>query len=269
MFFKTVFVGLIAGSASFAEEGFTDIFNGKDFAGWYVKIRGEDDTVAKQVFKVNEQGWIHVFGEPFKDGHELDTGKNDTHGMIYSKKTYSRFILKFDYKWGKKRVNNFGKYQYDAGMYYHVYDDRIWPGGVEYQIRYDHLKNKNHTGDFWAAGKSRFQWYADKNKHYLSAEDGGELEKMRSGEHLAKAGASFHGLNDQWNQCELIVMGDKFAIHKLNGEIVNVAKDLNVSEGKIGFQSETAEIFYRNIRVKEFETDLLIELFLKAPLVDE
>jgi len=223
MILKIIFASLMSCIPVLAEDGFTNIFNGKDLEGWYVKIRSEDEAVAKQVFKVNEQGWIHVFDEPFKDGEELDTGKNDTHGMIYSVKSYSRFILRFEYKWGKKRLNNFGKYQYDAGMYYHIYDDKIWPGGVEYQIRYNHLKNKNHTGDFWAAGKTRFQWYANENKHYLPAKDGGKLQKTRSGEHLARENASFHALDDQWNQCELIVMGDKYVIHKLNGKIVNVA----------------------------------------------
>jgi len=45
-------------------------------------------------------------------------------------------------------------------------------------------------------------------------------------------------------------MGDKNAIHKLNREIVNNAKDLGVGEGKIGLQAETAEILYGNIMIK-------------------
>jgi hypothetical protein len=48
-------------------------------------------------------------------------------------------------------------------------------------------------------------------------------------------------------------MGDKYSIHKLNGQIVNYATDLNRSGGVIGLQSETAEIYYRNIEIKELE----------------
>lgn len=247
-----------------AEEGFTKLFNGRNFDGWYLKIRKGGDTLAKQVFTISKDGWVHVFADPFEDGHKLDTGENDTHGLMYTNKSYSRYIFRFEYKWGEKRLNNFKQYQYDAGMYYHVYDDKIWPGGIEYQVRYDHLQDKNHTGDFWAAGKCRFQWTSDAPKgHYLPPSEGGQVQPVRQGEHLAKEGSPFHGLDGEWNQCEAIVMGDKYAIHKLNGKIVNVGTSLNVSEGRLGLQSETAEIFYRNIRIKELNQDVPIEEFLK------
>lgn len=260
---KFALITLLGCASVFAEEGFTQIFNGKDFEGWYLKVRKGGDAVAKQVFTVNEKGWVHVFADPFEDGHELDTGKNDTHGMFFSDKSYSRYVLRFEYKWGKKRTNNFGKYQYDAGFFYHVYNDKIWPDGIEYQIRYNHLTKKNHTGDFWAIGKSRFQWHADENGHFLLPSKGGKPKPLKKGEHLVKAEVTFHALDDQWNQCEVIVMADKYAIHKLNGEIVNLGTGLNLTEGKIGFQSETAEIFYRNIRIKEFKEDVPMEKFLK------
>ena len=70
-------------------------------------------------------------------------------------------------------------------------------------------------------------------------------------------------MNGEWNICEVIVMSDKYAIHKLNGVIVNMATDLSVGEGVIGLQSETAEIFYRNIEIKTFEEDIPMEEFLK------
>ena len=69
-------------------------------------------------------------------------------------------------------MNNFDQSQYDARMYYHVYDDKIWPKGIEYQIRYDHTKNKNHTGDFWASGTS-FQWYASDEGCFQLPSEGG------------------------------------------------------------------------------------------------
>ena len=58
-------------------------------------------------------------------------------------------------------------------------------------------------------------------------------------------------------------MADKYSIHKLNGKIVNMATRLSQSEGIIGLQSETAEIYYRNIEIKEFDEIIPIERFLK------
>lgn len=245
------------------DSGFRPLFNGTNFDGWYLKIGSGDEETARKVFTVNDQGWVHVFGEGFEDGHELDTGKNDTHGMMYTHETFSRYIFRFEYKWGNKRINNFGTYQYDAGMYYHVINDKIWPQGLEYQVRYNHLKDLNHTGDFWASGV-QFNWTADQPKgNWLPKSEGGTVQPVRGGEHLAYKEVPFHALDGQWNQCEVIVMGDQYAIHKLNGKVVNVGRNLTESEGIIGLQSETAEIFYRNIEIKEFEADQPIETYLK------
>ena len=57
-------------------------------------------------------------------------------------------------------------------------------------------------------------------------------------------------------------MEGNYTIYKLNGAIVNMAFSLNSSEGIIGFQSETAEIYYRNIEIKEFDEIIPMEKFL-------
>ena len=58
-------------------------------------------------------------------------------------------------------------------------------------------------------------------------------------------------------------MGNQYAIHKLNGRVVNMATDLSNSEVIIGLQSETAEIYYRNIQIKEFDETIPMQEFLK------
>ena len=57
-------------------------------------------------------------------------------------------------------------------------------------------------------------------------------------------------------------MEGNYTIYKLNEAIVNMAFNLNSSEGIIGFQSETAEIYYRNIEIKEFDEIIPMEKFL-------
>ncbi len=236
---------------------YVSLFNGENLDGWYLKIRNNDTDLAKKVFAV-DNNTIHVYKD-FPQEYELNTGENNTHGMIYTDKTYSKFILKFEYKWGKGIANNFDKYQYDAGVYYHVVDDKIWPKGVEYQVRYNHITDRNHTGDFWAP---KMDWYTLDGKTFMPKEKGGKLLN-KPGEHLAlKDGVDFNALNDEWNKCEVIVMEDQYVIHKLNGKIVNMATNLPYKEGKIGFQAETAEIFYRNIEIKEFDEIVPMEKFL-------
>ncbi len=250
------------GSQKFNESDFTQIFNGEDFTGWYFKIRSGDNEMAKKLYAV-EDGMVHVFNDEFPDKYCLK-GDNATHGLFYTEKEYSRFILRFDYKWGTKIANNYHQFQYDAGCYYHVVNDRIWPLGIEYQVRYNDSTNENHTGDFWIGELSpNIKWSSDANGRYLPQSEGGEVKPSRTGEHRAAASAPFHALDGEWNECEIIVMGNKYAIHKLNGEVVNVATDLGLDHGVIGLQSETAEIFYRNIRILELEDEMPIEEFLQ------
>lgn len=260
-YFVLIALGCILCSATMSDEGFVKLFNGKDWTGWYLKIRSGDSLMAEKVYAI-EDGMVHVYNSEFPDSIDLFTGVNGTHGLFYAGKEYSRFIFKFEYKWGKRIANDFDKWQYDAGFYYHVINDRIWPKGLEYQVRYNHLTNTNHTGDMWCNG-TRFDWTCGEDKCYLPASEGGVAQERRGGEHRAKATENFHGLDGEWNQCEVIVMGNKYAIHKLNGEIVNIGTNLSVDKGKIGLQSETAEIYYRNIYIKEFDEDIPMEKFLK------
>lgn len=243
------------------KEEFKTLFNGSDWTGWYLKLRSGDSLQASKVFAI-EDGIIHVFNDEFPDSMDVGVGtKCLTHGMFFTEKKYSKYIFRFEYKWGKKIANNFHEFQYDAGMYYHIIRDNVFPDGIEYQVRYNHLTNQNHTGDYWATG-IHFDWTSKDGKYYEFPANGGILQNRKGGEFLARPTTNFNGLNDEWNLCEVIVMEDKYSIHKLNGEIVNVATNLSVSEGQIGLQSETAEIFYRNIEIMEFDEVIPMEEFM-------
>lgn len=79
--------------------------------------------MAKKVCAI-ENGQIYVFNDEFPDKYEQDAGENATHGLFYTNKTYSKYVLRFEYKWGVKTANNFSEWQYDAGVYYHALDDQ-------------------------------------------------------------------------------------------------------------------------------------------------
>ena len=256
----------LAGPAAPAgADGFVKLFNGKNWDGWHLKIRSGNAELAEKVFAI-EDGIVHIFNDAFPAEYELGTGKNETHGLFYTNKKYSRYVLRFEYKWGKRIANNFAEWHYDAGCYYHVINDKIWPHGIEYQVRYDHTKSRNHTGDLIRSGVT-LEWYGTADSEdatYLHPQDGGKLCTIKKAwMHYAAPTANHHSLDDQWNQCEVIVMGSDYAIHKLNGQVVNMTTNLSVSEGLIGFQGETAEIFYRNIEIKEFDQPIPAEVFLK------
>ena len=76
------------------DAGFVELFNGKDFDGWNLKIRRGGDELARKVFSAVD-GVVHVFRDFPKD-YELNAGKNHTHSLMYTKKSYDKFIFRFE-----------------------------------------------------------------------------------------------------------------------------------------------------------------------------
>ena len=70
----------------------------------------------------------------------------------------------------------------------------------------------------------------------------------------------FRGKNDvekplgEWNRIEVICDGDTIT-NILNGQVVNAGTRSSLTEGKIQFQSEGAEIFFRTIEVRPLIRD--------------
>ena len=243
------------------DEGFVPLFNGRDFQNWVLLLRDGTASEAQKVFTIDDGGILHFFRDLPKDAGSK-TRINAFHGVMVTKKSYNRYHLKFEFKWGDKLVNNYREFQYDAGVFYQIDVVKVFPIGLQYQIRYNHLEDSNHVGDFWAAGV-QMQWYSEDGKTFKLPSDGGVKQPFKMGEHQALADARSHGLNGEWNSCEIVVMDNKYAIHKLNGQIVNLATDLGSSEGPIALEAETGEILWRNIEIKEYEEPVPMERFLK------
>lgn len=237
------------------------LFNGKDFNDWDLMLRdGLPEEVAK-VYTIDKDSSIHFFRD-IPNGHGMKTRKNATHGIMVTKRAYSKYHLKFEYKWGTKLVNDFELWQYDAGVFYHITQLKVFPAGVQYQVRYDHLNNINYSGEL--RSHSGLQWYSADEKSFSLPSNGGVLQPSNGKWKVVEAArdAVFHGLDNEWNKCEIIVMGDEYVIHKLNGEVVNMAVNLYVGEGPIALEAETGEIFWRNIVIKEFEHSVpMVEFF--------
>ena len=260
MRFPFLFVIIFTVKALVAEDEYKPLLNGKDFDDFKIMQRKATPKEAKLIYRYGPQGELHLFRD-LPTGTGVKTNKNGTHGILYTKKSYSRYSLKFEYKWGTKIFNNHHEYQYDSGLIYHIKKLKIWPTALQYQIRYNHIEKRNHTGDVVASGIP-IKWTSKDGTTFELPSKGGKLQSVRGTQHYAHKDAKFHGLNGKWNSCEIIVMGNQWAIHKLNGKIVNIATQLGVSQGTIAFEAETAEILWRNIRIKEFDKNLPIEPFL-------
>jgi len=235
------------------------LFNGTDFKGWDLFTKNGDPEAQQKVFCIDKGGIIHFFRD-LPDGFVLED-PNALHGAMITKQSYNRYILKFEYKWGEKMVNNYKKLQFDSGLYFHISDASAYPLGVQYQIKYDHLKNTSYVAEL--RGKFDRNWYSKDGIFCLPAK-GGLAEASPNGVNPASAHASAHGNDGHWNKCEIIVMGNEYVIYKLNGKVVNMVTDLSWGEGKIGLEAESGEIMWRNILIKEFDQVVPKEKFLPS-----
>ena len=219
------------------------LFNGSDLSGWYSYLpsKGKNNDL-EGVFRA-ENGMIHILGVEDHGAREF--------GYLATEKSYSNYHLRLEYRWGDKRFAPRDRSKRDSGVVYHVTGpDTVWPDGVEYQIQ------EGDTGDFWLLGgptltttvastRPKEPQYAQNGLPYTSRS--GRFVRIVKDETHERAG---------WNTVDIIVQGDT-ATHMINGQVNNRAYSLHtpggdsLNAGKILLQAEGAEVFYRNIQIRQ------------------
>lgn len=158
---------------------------------------------------------------PFSVQNGILVVSGTPNGYIRTTKDYTNYILKLEW-----RFNPVTKAAGNSGVLLRmVGEDKVWPKSVEAQL------HSGNAGDFWNIDEFRMKADPARTK-------GRNTKKTHGAERPI----------GEWNQYEIIVnRGD--VILSVNGEEVNRATDVESLAGKICFQSEGAEIHFRNIRL--------------------
>ncbi len=152
-------------------------------------------------------------------------------GYIYTRKSYSDFVLRLQWRWPPgKRPGNGGVLIRTTGP------NQIWPKSLEAQI------NAHQAGDFWGLGGFRLSGPADRTKT-LQHKQFGQLTNLKKTADVEKPVG-------QWNQYEIIAHGETVTL-KINGQVVNRTKRCEVVPGKICLTAEGDEIHFRKIELFE------------------
>ncbi|MGL1956711.1 MAG: DUF1080 domain-containing protein [Colwellia sp.] len=192
----------------------------------------------------------------------------EIYGGLTSRKIYRNYHLKLKFKWGDKIFDPRKKLLKDSGILYHAIGEhgkeywRSWMVSQEFQIM------RGHVGDYWSQGNSAIDIRAFLPEYVMNAV-ADESQPFRGvGANQSIDGFVLRKENhekpvDQWNQLELICFEGK-SLHIVNGKVVMVLQnsrtvDKNgvetpLLEGKIQLQSEAAEVFYKDIFIREITT---------------
>lgn len=252
------------------DDGWRPLFNGKNLDGFYIFLgKGPRNVDTNQCVQI-EGGVLHMY-------RDKPDGSQQKFGYISTEKEYENYHLRFEYKWGTNRFGARAKSKRDAGVIYHMFgNDNVWPSGVECQVQ------EGDVGDIFTVNTrvtTTVDWRTTNQTANLVTNATGAVVKQNppvtfldkgSGGVPYEQGAS-SGIRrvirskmmerDGWNKVEVIVRGDD-AIHIVNGEVNNHAGEMRrwvdgawqpLTKGRIIFQLEGAEVFYRNIEIKELK----------------
>jgi hypothetical protein len=213
------------------------LFDGRSLDAFDVFVRGKALNVdPDRVFRV-ENGVVHVSGTE--------------HGYFITKQSFRDYRLHAEFRWGEGTFGGRAGKSRDSGILYHVQGpDKVWPRSLELQIQ------EGATGDFWMTDGGAV---TGRDGRRVTGPAGGAspIPRFRKGPWRDVVGYrdpvnEVERPHGEWNDVELVVRGDT-ARHYVNGVLVNEGTAPFPREGKILFQSEGAEIFFRNIRLQPLE----------------
>jgi hypothetical protein len=208
-------------STSRADEagGFVPLFDGKTLDGWTFIVKPDKDGKRADP----KDTWSAA------DGIIRCTGKPN--GCMVTKKAYGDYVLKVKWRWPEDGKGG------NSGVLLHIQDDKYWPTSIEAQML------TGRAGDLLLTNPPAARLEGDKarqdpklERRFLRVEPRQPLEK--------KIG--------EWNEMEATCRGGDITL-VVNGVRVNEGKNGNLKSGRIGLQSEGAEVHFKDIAIKSLK----------------
>jgi len=226
------------------------LFNGQDLTNFYTFLKGKGkNNDPDKVFTVKD-GMICVSGKEF--------------GGITTEKEFENYRLVVEFKWGEETWAPRKDRARDSGILLHCVGKDgarggIWMESVECQLI------EGGTGDFIlvsGAAIPEIDVRAEKRGNEVYYDPKAEPQRFKGrrinwwGRDPAwKDVVGFRGKQDvenpvgQWNTLECVCQGGAVT-NILNGKVVNEGTNSTHTKGKILFQSEGAELYFRKIELQ-------------------
>ncbi|NET36239.1 MAG: DUF1080 domain-containing protein [Cyanothece sp. SIO1E1] len=209
-----------------------------------------------------------VFTTFQEQNNTIIRNSGEYYGCLISKAEYENYHFQLKYKWGTKKWAYRKNLLKDSGILYHSVGPmaveywRSWMLSQEFQIM------EGHTGDFWSQANSAMDIRAYKPESNLDplADEAQDYIPITMfgpyGNYCLRSG-NYEKPHDEWNTLDLICYEGK-SLHIVNGEVVMIlqnsryvdenGKEVPLTKGKIQLQSEAAELFFKDIRIRKIES---------------
>lgn len=229
--------------------------------GYNGKIPTDASGVAIKPVGYNKDS-THVFSVLTQPEGLVLKVSGEVYGCLFTKKTYKNYHLKLQVKWGQQKFDPRKDKLRDSGILYHSNGEagaeywRSWMLSQEFQIM------EGHNGDFWCQANSAIDIRAFPSEGIMNciADAQQPFRTFKSGgDYYCKRSANYESPAGNWTTLELICFEGK-SIHIVNGHVVMVlqnsryidaqGKEFPMTSGKIQLQSEAAEVYYRDIKIK-------------------
>lgn len=245
----------------------TSLYNGKDFSGWDTYIGPPLDSTGKKLSDIPvglNNDPKNVFSVVGINNEKIIRISGESWGGMSTKQAYENFHVQLQFKWGSLTWGQKKGKKKDSGLLYfavgeHGADYGAWMRSQEFQIE------EGNSGDYWGVAGGMEDIPANKKSDSEYIYDAkGEMftfsSKSKTGRHCIKRGDA-EKPSGEWNTLDLYCHGDT-SVHVINGRVMMVlyhskqlekGQELPLTRGKLQIQSEGAEVFYKDIRIKPLD----------------
>ena len=243
-----------------------NLFNGENLSGWDTYLGPEtldtSGTEAPALGLNNDPDG--VFSVVVEDSLPVIRISGTVGGGLSTVPAFENYHLSLEFKWGDEEWWP-SKTIRDSGLLYHAVgphaaDWNFWMRSQEFQIQV------GDCGDYWGVAGAAFDVPSRKRSDGLYVYDpAGEMHsfsrKSEIGRHCIKNPNGEKPVGE-WNILELYVY-EGMAVHIVNGVVTMILynsrqleadSELPLTKGKIQLQSEGAEIFYRDLRLRTIDS---------------
>jgi hypothetical protein len=251
----------------------TTLFNGESLEGWYTYQKQPEPTSEVAGLARNEDGSyqepiglnkdpLGVFTVVSEEGAPAIRMSGEVFGILVTEKEYENFHLSVQFKWGQAKYPPRKTEKRDSGILYHSVGSEgawggVWMRSLECQVQEgdcgDYISVDTVLADIKSGYLEDKRWYI----HHLDS----TLQTFSPSRSYCHKSEDYENPSGEWNTMEIYAVGGQ-SVHVVNGKVnmrisnsrqIIDGQEIPLTKGKIQLQSEGAEVFYRNIRIREIE----------------